>query len=225
MPIALDGIRTCISGIRVCFRLHHDGRHASRSRNKHFRHSPVSSIVKQSCMKHSNSYLRVCVCACVMRACVCACVRVYVHAYQAVCPGKSYSKRRMKGQRDGGREEKRRERREKRERERERGGGGQGGSLTDSLKPCKRNVFPFTSTSFISYPLAPRSHCTLSRSAGVYWSILPVLTDLNVTLSGCKRRRPPFCTQRRKRSQPVCDLCGLPRYSTAIHTRAPLRTW
>ena len=27
------------------------------SRNKHFRHSPVSSIVKQSCMKHSNSYL------------------------------------------------------------------------------------------------------------------------------------------------------------------------
>ena len=28
------------------------------SRNEHFRHSPVSSIVKQSCMKHSNSYLR-----------------------------------------------------------------------------------------------------------------------------------------------------------------------
>ena len=27
------------------------------SRNKHFRHSPVSSIVKQSCVKHSNSYL------------------------------------------------------------------------------------------------------------------------------------------------------------------------
>ena len=32
------------------------------SRNKHFRHSPASSIVKQSCMKHSNSYLCVCVC-------------------------------------------------------------------------------------------------------------------------------------------------------------------
>ena len=28
------------------------------SRMKHFRHSPVSSIAKQSCMKDSNSYLR-----------------------------------------------------------------------------------------------------------------------------------------------------------------------
>ena len=28
------------------------------SRNKHFSHSPVSSTAKQSCMKHSNSYLR-----------------------------------------------------------------------------------------------------------------------------------------------------------------------
>ena len=60
MPIALDGIRTCISGIRA-----HSASDCTTtagtppvSRNKHFRHSPVSSIVKQSCMKHSNSYLR-----------------------------------------------------------------------------------------------------------------------------------------------------------------------
>ena len=60
MPIALDGIRTCISGIRA-----HSASDCTTtagtppvSRNKHFRHSPVSPIVKQSCMKHSNSYLR-----------------------------------------------------------------------------------------------------------------------------------------------------------------------
>ena len=60
MPIALDGIRTCISGIHA-----HSASDCTTtagtppvSRNKHFRHSPVSSIVKQSCMKHSNSYLR-----------------------------------------------------------------------------------------------------------------------------------------------------------------------
>ena len=63
VPIALDGIRTCISGIRA-----HSASDCTTtagtppvSRNKHFRHSPVSSIVKQSCMKHSNSYLCVCV--------------------------------------------------------------------------------------------------------------------------------------------------------------------
>ena len=91
MPIALDGIRTCISGIRA-----HSASDCTTttgtppvSRNKHFRHSPVSSIVKQSCMKHSNSYLRdrdakhlqgpplsrtrcVCVCVCV---CVSVCER------------------------------------------------------------------------------------------------------------------------------------------------------
>ena len=106
MPIALDGIRTCISGIRA-----HCASNCTTtagtppvSRNKHFRHSPVSSIVKQSCMKHSNSYLRdrdakhlqgpplsrtrrvrerrcvcVCVCVCVracVRVCVCVCVCV-----------------------------------------------------------------------------------------------------------------------------------------------------
>ena len=92
MPIALDGIRTCISGIRA-----HSASDRTTtagtsrvSRMKHFRHSPVSSIAKQSCMKDSNSYLRdrdakhlqgpplsrtkrVCVCVC-----VCVCVRVYV---------------------------------------------------------------------------------------------------------------------------------------------------
>ena len=59
MPIALDGIRICISGIRA-----HSASDCTTtagtprvSRNKHFRHSPVSSIVKQSCMKHFNSYL------------------------------------------------------------------------------------------------------------------------------------------------------------------------
>ena len=66
VPIALDGIRTCTSGIRA----HRASDYTTTagtppvsrtfpvSRNKHFRHSPVSSIVKQSCMKHSNSYLR-----------------------------------------------------------------------------------------------------------------------------------------------------------------------
>ena len=68
VPIALDGIRTCISGIR--------GHSASDctttagtpsiSRVKHFRHSPVSSIGKQSC---------VCVCECVC-VCVSVCGRV-----------------------------------------------------------------------------------------------------------------------------------------------------
>ena len=60
MPISLDGIRTCTSGIRA----HRASDYTTRvrpprvSRNKHLRHSPVSSTVKQSCMKHSNSYLR-----------------------------------------------------------------------------------------------------------------------------------------------------------------------
>ena len=67
VPIPLDGIRTCTSGIRA----HRASDYTTRagtprvSRNKHFRHSPASSIVKQSCIKHSNSYLRdllVCVC-------------------------------------------------------------------------------------------------------------------------------------------------------------------
>ena len=60
VPIALDGIRTCISGIRT-----HSASDCTTtagtsrvSRMKYFRHSPVSSIAKQSCMKDSNSYLR-----------------------------------------------------------------------------------------------------------------------------------------------------------------------
>ena len=66
VPIPLDGIRTCTSGICAhrAFRLHHEGRHASR----------------QS--------LRVCVCACVRACvrvcvcvCVCACVRVRACVY------------------------------------------------------------------------------------------------------------------------------------------------
>ena len=68
VPIALDGIRTCTSGIRA----HRASDYTTPagtprvSRNKHFRHSPASSIVKQS---------RMCVCVCV---CVCAraCARV-----------------------------------------------------------------------------------------------------------------------------------------------------
>ena len=84
VPIALDGIRTCISGIRA-----HSASDCTTtagtprvSRMKHFRHSPVSSIAKQSCMK--------CVCVCV-QMCVCVGgggggVRVhvciaYLHAY------------------------------------------------------------------------------------------------------------------------------------------------
>ena len=117
MPIALDGIRTCISGIRA-----HSASDCTTtagtprvSRMKHFRHSPVSSIAKQSCMKDSNSYLRdrdvkhlqgpplsrtkrvkekrkielsvcVCVCVCVRaRACVC----VFMCCYSKFTFGKS----------------------------------------------------------------------------------------------------------------------------------------
>ena len=78
MPIALDGIRTCISGIRT-----HSASDCTTtagtsrvSRMKHFRRSPVSSISKQSCKKDSNSYLRVCVCVCAcMRVCLCLSAR------------------------------------------------------------------------------------------------------------------------------------------------------
>ena len=60
VPIALDGMRTCTSGIRV----HRASDYTTTagpppvSRNKPFRHSPVSSIVKQSYLKHSNAYPR-----------------------------------------------------------------------------------------------------------------------------------------------------------------------
>ena len=60
VPIPLDGIRTCTSGIRAhrAFDYTTRVRPPRVSRNKHFRHSPVSSIAKQSCTKHCNSYLR-----------------------------------------------------------------------------------------------------------------------------------------------------------------------
>ena len=60
MPTALDGIRTCISGIRAHCASDYTTTAGTPpvSPSKHFRHSIVSSIVKQSCMKHSNSYLR-----------------------------------------------------------------------------------------------------------------------------------------------------------------------
>ena len=60
VPIPLDGIRTCTSGIRANRASDYTTRERPPrvSRNKHFRHSPVSSIAKQSCMTHSNSYLR-----------------------------------------------------------------------------------------------------------------------------------------------------------------------
>ena len=81
MPIALDGIRTCISGIRA-----HSASDCTPtagtppvSRNKHFRHTPVSSIVKQACMKHSHC---VCMCVCVY-VCVCVCVCVCARARRA----------------------------------------------------------------------------------------------------------------------------------------------
>ena len=93
MPIPLDGIRTCTSGIRA----HRASGYTTRvrlprvSRNKHFRHSPISSTAKQSCMKHSN----VCVCArtrvrarvyvCVWCVCMCVCVCVCVCVTVSVC--------------------------------------------------------------------------------------------------------------------------------------------
>ena len=60
VPIALDGIRTCTSGLRAHCASDYTTTAGTPpvSGNKHFRHSPVSSIVKQSCMKRSNSYLR-----------------------------------------------------------------------------------------------------------------------------------------------------------------------
>ena len=60
VPISPDRIRSCTSGIRA----HRAADYTTRvspprvSRSKHFRDSPVSSTAKQSCMKHSNSYLR-----------------------------------------------------------------------------------------------------------------------------------------------------------------------
>ena len=98
MPIPRNGIQTCTSGIRA----HRASDYTTRagtprfSRSKHFRHSPASSIVKQSCMKHSNSYMRdrdvrhlqgppVCVCVWgggggveEVRVCVRACVREHI---------------------------------------------------------------------------------------------------------------------------------------------------
>ena len=53
MPFALDGIRTCTSGLRA----HRASDYTTRvrsprvSRNKHFSHSPISSTEKQPCMK------------------------------------------------------------------------------------------------------------------------------------------------------------------------------
>ena len=55
VPFALDGIRTCTSGIRAHRASDYTTRTRARpprvSRNKHFSHSPVSSTAKQSCMK------------------------------------------------------------------------------------------------------------------------------------------------------------------------------
>ena len=73
-----DGIWTCTCGIRA----HRASDYTTRvrpprvSRNKHFRHSPVSSTAKQSCMKH------VCVHA---RACVCVCVKMKRNCQTNVC--------------------------------------------------------------------------------------------------------------------------------------------
>ena len=111
MPIALDGIRTCISGIRA-----HSASDCTTtagtppvSRNKHFRHSPVCVCVyvcvcacvracalthqlhgeTQACVtKHSNSYVCVCVRACVyvcVYTCMCVCVCVCARARVCVC--------------------------------------------------------------------------------------------------------------------------------------------
>ena len=60
VPTPVDGSQTCTSAIRA----HRASDFTTRVRpprvswNKHFRHSPVSSTTKQSCMKHSSSYLR-----------------------------------------------------------------------------------------------------------------------------------------------------------------------
>ena len=82
MAIALDGIRTCISGIRA-----HSASDCtttagtpSVSRNKHFRHSSVSVC---ACVRAC-----VCVCACVcVYVCVCVCVImiVIVHVITGMC--------------------------------------------------------------------------------------------------------------------------------------------
>ena len=61
VPIPLDGIRICTFGIRA-HRASDDTTRAGTprvSRNKHFGHSPTSSIMKHNhAKKHSNSYLR-----------------------------------------------------------------------------------------------------------------------------------------------------------------------
>ena len=89
MSIPLDGIRTCTfaspcskfdandstSGIRAHRASDYNTRSGTPrvSRNKHFRHSPASSVC-----------VCVCVCACV-RACVLACVCACVDACVCVC--------------------------------------------------------------------------------------------------------------------------------------------
>ena len=83
-PIPLDGIGTCTSEIRAHRASDYTTR-AGTSRvcsNKHFRHSPTSSIVKIQacigvCVSENDESVCVCVRACV-RACVCMCVRVFL---------------------------------------------------------------------------------------------------------------------------------------------------
>ena len=61
MAIPLDDTRTCTTGIRTHRASDYNMRAGTPrvSRNIYFRRSPASySLVKQSCMKHSNSYLQ-----------------------------------------------------------------------------------------------------------------------------------------------------------------------
>ena len=96
-PFPVDGARTCRSASAI--RAHRASDYTTRagaprvSRNKHFRHSPTSSIVEHTSMHYKTLSLTplflslsLCVCACV-RACVrvCMCVCVCLCACMCVC--------------------------------------------------------------------------------------------------------------------------------------------
>ena len=81
VPIHLNGIQTCISGIRADRASDYTTRAGTPrvSSNKYFSHSPTSST-----MKHK----QVCVCVCV---CLCVCVRARAWVCARMCVAKKTS--------------------------------------------------------------------------------------------------------------------------------------
>ena len=95
MPIPVNGIRTCISGIRAHRASDYNGsKHASHQSKQTFQTLTYQLHREaQACItKHSNSNLRVCVCVCVRACaftsgclCVCVCLSVCVGMCVPAC--------------------------------------------------------------------------------------------------------------------------------------------